>query len=530
MAIIKGVAKYACILVLLVLGLALVLGAVMVLFPSVSMFGFRYCSLDSDYTYRLNVGTGEGEDIIPDFHSIEIDADRFNVEIISSVLNKVIIDGDVRINGFYKTTEETKDIDVKELFAIKKPYVEDGVLKIQGVMQEGMLNNVRTNIQIAIPESQKDLVNITSNTGSGSFTMSASEAEDIHLLEVSGLLKVVTTTGRQTIDSCGITNLESISEKGDINIERLKVKDNVVDENRVSFVNGNVKIVNKYGKITFGRNVNIGGNCEIESDSSVISMNDIAGSLAYKGESSYITLNNITGTVYLDSSDVYCKIKSINKDSAELVLSNGNKAELDIGSINAATVVVNTKSGDINIGALKTNTANFDTTTGNITIDELLSQVKATTTTGNITITQGDFEDCQLNNGTMFIDVSTKKGTVVLDKINAKLHANVSENGTLEVGMVGVLDDCQINGGDNFVKVKLPRVRLNTITESVSGSVSFNLLEHIYEGKAHTFCRVLLPDDGTGEEQTLIEEDRAKGVKLVTITSKSGAITVSANA
>ena len=376
---------------LLVLGLALVLGAVMVLF-NVPILGFRFVNISADYDYTMDITNENTSTSIMDFDRIEIDADGFSVKVVSTPLSRVIIDGEVRLNGFYKVNEETKDVDVDKLFTILQPTTvgadlandQSGVLVIKAITQKGLINNYSTHFTIAIPETHKDLVSITSSTGSGMFAMTDRD-EGVQLTVEN--LKVTTTSGNQNIDSCGIANFESVSERGDVNIGNMKSE--VSDE--TTSVTGNVKIVNKYGKIKFNKSINIGGNCEIESDASTINMNDIYGSFSYKGENAFITLADVTGTVYLDSSGVHCNIDSINKSTAELVLSNGKTAALDIGTINAATVVVKTESGNISIDSLKTNTANFDTTSGNITIGTLSSQIKATTTTGNITINQDKF-------------------------------------------------------------------------------------------------------------------------------------------
>jgi len=531
MAIIKGVAKYALILVLLVLGLALVLGAVMVVF-NVPIFGFRFANVSAEYDYTMNVSAENTDTSIMDFDKILIEADRFTVKVVYTPLERVIIDGEVRLNGFFRETDETKgEKNLNKLFKIEKPQTikqgeeEKGTLLIRTLLQDGMINTVSTTVTVAIPKSHKDLVSITASTGGGMFTMTDRENSEDQLTVQN--LKVTTTSGSQNIDSCGIANFESISERGDVNIGNMKTETNV----DTTAVTGNVKIVNKYGKITFKDGINIGGNCDIESVTSVIKMNNVYGSFSYKGDSGYITLKDVTGTVYLDSSDVSCKINSINKSSAELVLSNGKGASLDIKSINAATVVVKTQHGNIDIESLKTDTANFDTTTGNITIDKLSSQIKATTTTGNITIRQDDLVNCTLNDsGTLPIDISTQKGTVVLSNINAKLNAVVSENGTIEVEMVGVFDDCVISGGTNFVNVELPTIRIDTITSSKSGSVDFNLLEHIYTGNGYTFSRInnAEPDefDTVEARDAAIKADRDAGIKFVTISSESGNIKV----
>lgn len=535
MAIIKGVAKYALILVLLVLGLALVLGAVMVLF-NVPIFGFRFANVSAEYDYTMKVSTENTDTSIMDFDKILIEADRFAVQVVYTPLDNVIIDGEVRLNGFFRETDDTKgEKDLNKFFKIEKPQTiiqgqeEKGTLLIRTLLQDGMINTVSTKVTIAIPKSHKNLVSIVVSTGAGMFTMTdrvdSEDGED--QLTVQNL-KVTTTSGSQNIDSCGIANFESVSERGDVNIGNMKT-----EESDTTTVTGNVKITNKYGKITFKDGINIGGNCDIESVTSVIKMNNVYGSFSYKGDSGYITLKDVTGTVYLDSSDVDCKINSINESSAELVLSNGKGASLDIESINAATVVVKTQHGNIDIDSLKTDTANFDTTTGNITIGKLSSQIKATTTTGNITIEQDDLVNCILNDsGTLPIDVSTQKGTVVLTNINAKLNAVVSENGTIEVEMVGVFDDCVISGGTNFVNVELPTIRFDTITSSKSGSVDFNLLEHIYTGNGYTFSRInnAEPDNfnTVTERDAAIQADRDAGIKFVTISSESGNITVKA--
>lgn len=539
MAIIKGVAKYAVILVALALGAVLVLGAVMILF-NVPIFGFRFVNMSEDFIYQMDITTQNTDTTIEKFDKIEIIADRFAVEVVATPLAKVLVNGKIHLNGFYKVDEDSKEQKVTDLFTIHKPVTTGykaatgntreqlGTLVVEAKMPEGLLNVVANKITIAVPKGYQNLVSIVSTTGTGMFTMT--DRNEGERLAVTNL-KVTTTSGSQNFDSCGIVNLESISERGDITIGKMKVEDNNEDTTKVT---GNVKIVNKYGNITFKEGINIGGNCDIESATSTIKVNNVYGAFSYKGDSGYLTIKDVVGTVYLDSSNVACKINSINNASAELVLSNGNNASLDIGSINAATVVVKTKTGNININSLKTDTANFETTVGNITIGNLYSQIKATTTDGNITIKQGNLNECVLNgSNTLPIDVSTQKGTIALSNINAKLTAVASKSGSIQVEMVGILDDCVITSSANNIDVQLPTVRFNTITSSKSGSVDFNLLEHIYATNDYTFSRINNPESDVFEtveaRDQAIQADRDAGVKFVTISSDSGDITVKAH-
>ncbi|MBQ8749917.1 MAG: hypothetical protein IJZ29_05585 [Clostridia bacterium] len=498
MGLIKNIVKYIFILLLIALGVVVLMGAVLFLFPNVSIFGYRYISVNEKVQYNLSIS-----EVIPEYYtenldkvvSIEIDAENVNVTVEPRNVNisengQLIVKSLIQGNGFSKP--ENEGATIKEMYNTQKPYLVDlgndeYKLVIVNKTADGIVNLTHHKLQVLIPNDlASNLKDLTIKTKSGSINIDkdTDDVENETIFNVTGTTTLQSTSGAQNLRYITVNNLNAKSNSGDM-----------LFTTNIGNIKGNAIIENETGSIKFEEEVDILGNAYVKSGISRIKINDIREYFEYVGESAYLEVGKITGEVYIKSSDAVVVIDEISGEGATLVAGldpqdadnmSGNSAHNAIGNrtfhikkADVDTLFLETNTGDITIDELisqdniesKPN-GNLLTESGDITIGKLVGDVGAVTNSGNIKINQGTYTEYSdkkdiLKNA--YIKVKSAKGNIVLKNIVGELHLSVTSGGNapIDVQMLEVNQNSEIFGGKGNLKLKLPTLLTDNTTHNI---------------------------------------------------------------
>ncbi|MCK9303643.1 MAG: DUF4097 domain-containing protein [Bacteroidales bacterium] len=493
MSLIKGVFKYALILCLLLVGLGVVLGAVMVFFPSVTIFGYKYISYSNSEQYISTLSTTET------FDSVYIDAKGINISILPAITSAVSVDNDISLNGFYKTTSEQ---DPDNPITVTEPYVDtleggEKVLTYKIEIVSGLINFVSNSVKVYIPlqfsniytnadsteqtlienENRIPLKNITIISDNGNVYIDEIEATDENL-DIQEKITIDGTTGNVAIKNCYAYDVDVTTTTGSISLGDI-LSD--IPGTEFKGVKNNLNIESERGKIYLSEEVNIGKSCNITSYLSEIFLNDIKETFTYEGEAAYIHIGTVTGIVDIDSDNARIIIQKVIGTDAEVSANFGKKLSFDIEEIDASNVAISTESGSIHIGKLKSNSTDITTTSGAVTIDDLLSGVKVTTASGNIHIVQSSIlteEGNDVFNTSLrssYLDLATASGTINLNNIVGRVDIDITNNGLVFAKFLEINANSNIVGKNGQIKVGLP-IGVYQLETSSNNSVSVDVV------------------------------------------------------
>lgn len=537
MSLIKGISKYFVILLLLVVGTGTVMGAVLILFPSASIFGIKYISYIDNYNIACLVTEEQHESYIGTFDNVVINAVDLNVTVVPANVeyNNIKIEANLSFNGFYNSTEQA--------FSIDDPYIEDGNLYINFNTVNGFVNYAKRAVVIYLPingsniylgmdtASQAQCItdgilpvgDITINTGSGSAVISSTVAsgidndtEENEVLHFdTDSISVQSTSGSININNCYIYDADLETTSGSIGLSRI-MNDLGNDQKGVE---NNLTLESNTGRILLGDGVNINNICTINSFLSEITLNDVNYRVIYEGQASYLSMGTVTGQVTINSPDARIVIDKVIGTEAEIVNTNGEGISYQIGEIDASIVVLDTSYGNIHIDKLSSTTATTITTvSGSVVIDEIIGtndsidtthSLKITTQTGNITVSQSDLSNDEALNcliRSAIIDLETNSGTVRANNIAGQLLIKINNNGLVYANIVEINADSTINGKNGQVVVNLPNAKYTVATQS-SRSVDVSLLNLVYTTIGLTTGDVVGVGENTGKTIIITNEN-----------------------
>ena len=557
MSIIKGIFKYALILVLIALGIC-VIGLAVMIFTGATLFGYKYISYS---TTNIVVENGVSQDYVSlnpgannyygEFDSIVVDAPDMNVSISNNQYDFVGISASIDVKGFVNVDDVNglvlEEEIAPQIFKIYQPIVSDNALYLTIRTIDGLLSYNKHNLDITIPVHLKTIKDITVSCEDGEFHMYTDgnrvveNTDTAYASECTGTLSVTTTTGRQIIEEASINNVVSISERGDLSIANL-VSTFDYNENALNGITGTLTVENEYGDVTLGENTQIGGGCVITSDHSRIKLNDVynsgtGDSFIYNGSAAFIELNDIYGVATINSADAQLNLNSVKKsttDFAELSINQGKRFSLNIEEIDGTTVNVVTESGSVNIGKLKSDMTDITTKSGNVNIEELYSSVKVITENGNININQEELSKEMAPS--VVIDIQTDRGNVVVNDIQSALNLRTTGNAAVKLRYAHVYANSNIQNGDGNLEIEATYEKYVLVT-SGAGSFDVKIAQVEYSNQnTETISYVSLTEadvevitSGEGDNVTNTYKEIATGdiLNVINVTSLSGAVDIS---
>ena len=557
MSIIKGIFKYALILVLIALGVC-VIGLAVMIFTGATLFGYKYISYS---TTNIVVENGVSQDYVSlnpgannyygEFDSIVVDAPDMNVSISNNQYDFVGISASIDVKGFVNVDDVNglvlEEEIAPQIFKIYEPQVVNNTLYLSIRTVDGLLSYNKHTLDITIPAHIKTLEDITVNCEDGEFHMYTDgnrvveSSGKAYTSKCAGTLSVTTTTGRQIIEEASINNVVSISERGDLTIANLYSEFDY-NGNTLKGITGTLTVENEYGDVTLGENTQIGGGCVITSDHSRIKLNDVYNSGAgdsfiYNGSAAFIELNDIYGVATINSADAQLNLNSVKKsitDFAELSINQGKGFSLNIEEIDGTTVNVVTESGSVNIGKLKSDMTDITTKSGNVNIEELYSSVKVITENGNININQKDV--AQEMASSVVIDIQTDRGNVIVNDIQSALNLRTTGNAAVKLRYAHVYANSNIQNGDGNLEIEATYEKYVLVT-SGAGSFDVKIAQVEYNNQnTETISFVSLTEadvevitSGEGDNVTNTYKEIATGniLNILNIVSSSGAVNIS---
>ena len=390
MSILKGILKYGLILIALLVGAAFVMGAVMVLVPSVSFLGVRYAKVEQK---------GNGYEIvdakdISGVTSIKVNADMYNVVIMQNNTSQLSVRVMLDAIGFYKTQY--------------KEVLEDGEkVEVAKSVEETFMP--QTNIAEIKRGSTELVINANPVEGALSFTN-----REIVIKLPSGAaslraVEIESTNGKISLENIATTDLTMKSDAGDQTLTNVKVLGKFTSESRKGALkvgvaegatasayslNGpEVTIKNAFGDVTFADGINIGDSSNdklvITNDKATIKLNNVEANFKYTGEAGLVNIKTTRGEVDIESNDAKFNIDTIAGSSYGFKAVGDGMLTLNIGELNVNTAFISTSSGAVDIQRLKGDEVTSITTkTGNVTVKNVYRSVIVNTKSGNITMAQ----------------------------------------------------------------------------------------------------------------------------------------------
>ncbi|MGN1227074.1 MAG: hypothetical protein ACI4TX_00360 [Christensenellales bacterium] len=488
MSLIKGIVKYIFILLGLAIGAGVILCAVMMFVPNVSILGYKYISVNQKNEYILH-SNPSNQDYVANLDKvtdIEIDAENVNVTVTplnSRISNKGYFEvfSLIQGNGFAKVPEGITSM--QDMYYTFKPEVValgNGNYKliVTNKTADGLVNLTHHKLEVFIPiDIATNLENLSIKTKAGDITVEKDNIDSTNdtVICVNDTTILESTSGNQNVRYITINTLNAKSYSGKMifNKEIGNIKKNAILENEI-------------GSITFGENVNILGSCQLKSGISRIKMNDITDTFEYVGESAYLEVGKVTGKVSIKSTDAIINIEEVSGPGSFITAGFdpdhpnqiGNRS-FRINKVDTSTLFLETNTGDIIINELISQDdieakpdGNLLTESGNITIGKLVGDVSAVTKSGNIKITQGTYSEYPSNKSTLqnaYIKVQSNKGNVVLKNIVGEMHVNITSGGNspIEIEMIEVNKNSEINGKNGNMNLSLPMLLTDNSTPNV---------------------------------------------------------------
>lgn len=487
MSILKGILKYGLILIALLVGSAFVLGAVMVLIPSVSVFGIRYAKVEQEGDGYKVVSASD----IAGITGIEVNSDKYNVFIQKNSKNRLSIDVKLSAIGFYKTQykeveEEGEKFEVaktmEETFmpATNLEEIKGGfttVLTIDVTPVQGLLSYTQRDIIISIPGSisSVNLVSVESTEGSVNVTGITTDE-----------LVMKTDSGDQNLKNVVVNNiLTSESRKGAVNVGYTEGKTPANYR-----LNGNqTTFTNKFGNITFADGIDVGDSSEdkltINNDKGNVTLNNVYASFDYTAEAGLVNIKSTSAEVNIVSNDAKFNIETVTGTAFGFSASGTGALTFDIGTFDVNTVYIKTGSGAVNIDILQCyKSTTIETTIGNVDIERVKSSIVCKTESGNITMAQPPRSESPRKDITMVIE--TVSGSVDLSKIVCGVEVK-SSNGKVDVSVLEVNADISVETGIGTPTVLLPvdSTKYDIVT-AATGTVSVEDLSVIVSTNQET--------------------------------------------
>ena len=564
MSIIKGIFKYAIILVMIAVGVC-VIGLAVMMFTGVTLFGYKYVSYSVSNSVIENNVNSDYISLVPgtanyygEFDSIHINAPDMNVTVTNGVFDYVGLSAKINVKGFVNVNEidgliQDEDLG-PQIFKIYEPFVSERTLYFSVKTGEGLLSYSSNNVVIKIPAHNSDFVikDITVDCEDGSFRMVLDEdalidtgtgfltpVYETYPVSCTGTLSVTTTTGDQIVKGVKVNNFTSKTLNGDVVVSNL-ASTFTYDGDDFNGLTGSFAIENERGDITFGSNTHIAGGCAIKSINSKIKLNNVFNDATdamfnYEGSDAHIELNDIYGVAKINSANAILKLNSVKKsatDFAELSINQGKKFSLDIQEIDGTTVNVVTESGYVNIGSLKSNMTDITTKSGNVSIAELYSCVKVITTNGNVEINQQDIN--QVSATDTIIDVQTVKGNVNISNISSVLKLKTTGNAAVKLKYAHIYADSFIQNGDGNLEIEVPYEKY-VISTHGAGSFDVKIAQVEYtNSNTSKISFVSLTEQDVevvqdGENTTYTEIGTGNILKIMDIESARGQVDISNN-
>lgn len=506
MSILKGILKYGLILIALLVGAVFICAAVMVLIPSVSLFGFKYVNIKDNDKLFEKISYSDFGGVVT---AIEIDVAGYDVIIGHGENDEIRIKTELSGVGFYKTQyadeEGTEELSLEDVFVpktniakYKEGAIKTGVITIEAPEVEGLVSFTEKRIHIFLPPAATAVARLDAKTTSGDV-----EVKNLAIPSVT----LTSDSGNQTLTNVAVSELTSVTRKGTLDVGVTEGK------NAASYsVTGNVTLKNKLGVVNFAEGINIGtthaNSLIIETDMAEFNLNDVRSDINYSGEAGLVNVKEVSGELLITSKDAKFNIENTCGDKIDA--KGDGMLSLDIKELSADVAIFETSGGYITIGNLKTPDSVIKTNTGNVTLGKVLHSTTVETKSGNVKLDQ---KDVSFVPGSK-ITIKTEKGIITATDIVSGLDID-SDNGAVTVKVAQVTGNITIKTDIAKAKIELPIAQYDLVTASPNGTVQVNDFGFTVTSNAETISHVNHEGEGA-----------CAGTVVVSVKSNSGAVEV----
>lgn len=475
MSLIKSILKYAIILFVIAFAVVSILAGIMLLFPNVKLFGFRYAASKTGSAIIVNNAT---------VSSVTVETNNFDIVVLpnseegvsknnrlrmvienrytgfsNAKYNKEIMNQTLVLNlttNEYVPFTEFKDLNLSNFRTSEGNYV----IKIKE--PTGLISYGNSKISIYVPENAENVAyNLKTNKGAIKFIKNA-----IHInesLSTSDItIDVKSALGSFNLDNAKMAtgsslNIANYIGKVDINSEQI----------------GNVVINSNSGNFTFK---NIG-------------YEEFAGSLTVTGNNPYVRANKVYGNINFDATTGFIEIKEVAGDSIIStqngiiridkalggIETNNKSGETTIKQIGESVdiskpVNITSKSGSIKLGGSESATSEevhgvyyltkISAESSKVVVNNMYAKLKdfgadyneIETTKGSVTVNFGESDDIK------YLDVETSSGKITLKNIYGVVNAKTGNSSKIYAEFARFAEGkiCNFTTSEGNVEVYMP--------------------------------------------------------------------------
>ena len=517
MGVFGTIMKIIMIVLVAALAVFVILGAILMIFPSVSIFGLHYVTSDNRELIF--------EELDESSYSTWWDeADVIRVETGGYDIN-------VRVTTTGQTGENYNNNSVKINSAYKG--------FVWGDVWEPTYSSTITDEKY-LDDRTENVFYVKMAEPTGGFLIRSETVLDL-IVSSNALddktLEVVTNTGTITIggdditdDSTKINTKELVieSQNGQVNLNNYSVEDALT----VTKNSGNVKslldipctttisITGGYGLVELE---NLGNEA---SQDTLVTMNttnthtvikNIYGDFDFTAEGGLLEVENISGYANLVLGSCDCRVATVGNG----LDANGGDGYLRIERVNGNSTLVR-NNGETTIGE-NTGWVNFSSANGSLTLSSCFGDVTATSTYGNIAITCKDAFNITINNRHGNTNFTDAQGLVL---INTSTEFDNRGTGTITGSFAEVLGQNIINAYAGNVNLTIPQNDFALGWRNISGAVNIGMGS--LSTTAKTTSEYLQDTSSTTQKwvNVITGEQTENSANSILVTNNSGQINI----
>lgn len=458
--------KIIMIIVVAALTICVILGAILMIFPTVSIFGLHYVSSSYGEEQAEYLRTTENSQMWEDADSIRIETGGYDIVVrvketgqngetyqdgtYASVVNSSY-KGFVWGGDAYKPTYSSSISENK--------YLEENgnnVFYVRMAEPGGFLIRSQTLLTLIVESGTFENKNLEINTKGGSVTIGG----DVNLSEKQIRLKNLDINA-----GTGKVSLQNITVSDTLNIS--KYSGDVVAQTNLT-ANTELSIVGGYGIIDLKDvgQISSESKLKITTTNTHTTIGKIYGDFEFKADGGLLETGEITKDVDLDVKSCDCRLGNLNS-TLNVV---GGDGYLKIPKV-AGNVTITMNNGETTI--FETNgEVVFESQKGSLTLSKAQKSVTATTVYGNIDI---------VCDGVFPLDINNKHGSTKF--VNAKDIVNINASNTIDNKGTGNITGtfAEINGESSIfgyagnVEITVPQNEWLLSWRNVSGKVDIKL-------------------------------------------------------
>ena len=398
--------KYMLIVLGCILGVAVVGCAVLVVFPSASIFGVSYSSgnnipatsyyatSNADFTsaqivefktdgYGIRIREKNGDDLVPGDMDYGISIHK---KFAGFVYGKV---KQPSISVKYNATTNTLTYELAE--------------------PVGLINNTDTYIDVFVPNNLFAGKTLKINTAGAEARIGyAQHGQTPATLAIKDAL--VVGHGATSFYNAAISNTLTVNKTGGA----IKVEKDIGKSADIKISGGLSKIdlasVSAAGAATLG--------LKIDANNAEVNTGNVFNGFHYEGNGGLLRMGNIDGEVVIETQGAEVNIAKITNSLSTII--DGTDGAVKIGEV-AGYISVRQTSGSVSIDKALAK-ADIITTRGNITIKEANDEVNAKTERGKIAVTANEAKSFK-------ITTQNKYGNTVIKNARDIVNASIKDNG-----------------------------------------------------------------------------------------------------